>query len=245
MEDYLGKAAHEKQSAKIAIKEKRFNDAWRHLNNQKDLYLKHAHRMQFSEIHTLVIDSSPHEDMANILRLEGKHKNALSNISYTYKAAHLADRPTITLEKKLEAYYNRAYKKQPFKRFLSLLKALPNGDIVSVRDFVEIYYPMAPAIDDDQAPPYTAQNKIDIAQEKAKSINSDFFEKREQQKAIASTKVVDTKKESHPEPKYADTASIKVNQKSPNAFLGYSNSDWILNITIGAIVLVIFIWLIG
>lgn len=53
MEDYLGKAAHEKQSAKIAIKEKRFNDAWRHLNNQKDLYLKHAHRMQFSEIHTL------------------------------------------------------------------------------------------------------------------------------------------------------------------------------------------------
>lgn len=120
MEDYLGKAAHEKQSAKIAIKEKRFNDAWRHLNNQKDLYLKHAHRMQFSEIHTLVIDSSPNEDMANILRLEGKHKNALSNISYTYKAAHLADRTTITLEKKLEAYYNRAYKKQPFKRFLSV-----------------------------------------------------------------------------------------------------------------------------
>lgn len=245
MEDYLGKAAHEKQSAKIAIKEKRFDDAWRHLNNQKDLYLKHARRMQFSEIHTLVIDSSPHEDMANILRLEGKHKNALSNISYTYKAAHLADRPISTLEKKLEAYYNRSYKKQPFKRFLSLLKALPNGDFVSVRNFVEVYYPMAPAIDDDQVPSIVAQNKVDIAKEKAKSINSDFLARREQQKVIASTKVVDTKKESHPEPKYVDTASIKVNQETPNTFLGYPSSDWILNITIGVIVLAVFIWLMG
>ena len=245
MEDYLGKAAYEKQSAKIAIKEKRFDDAWRHLSNQKDCYLRHASQMGFSVVDALVLDSSPHEDMANILRLEGKHKNALSNISYTYKAAHLADRPTITLEKKLEAYYNRAYKKQPFKRFLSLLKALPNGDFVSVRDFVEVYYPMAPTIDDDQAPPYTAQNKIDIDQKKANSINSNFFEKREQQKVITSNKTVDTKKESHPEPKYVDTASIKVNQETPNTFLGYPNSDWILNITIGAIVLAVFIWLIG
>jgi hypothetical protein len=65
-----------------------------------------------------------------------------------------------------------------------LLKALPNGDFVSVRDFVEIYYPMAPAIDDDQAPPYTAQNKIDITQEKAKSINSDFFEKESNKRLL-------------------------------------------------------------
>ncbi len=36
------------------------------------------------------IDSSPHEDMANVLRLEGKHKNALSSITYTYKAAYTA-----------------------------------------------------------------------------------------------------------------------------------------------------------
>lgn len=153
MEDYLGKAANEKQSAKIAIKEKRFDDAWRHLNNQKILYLQHAHRMHYSAIHRLVLESSPHEDMANILRLEGKHKNALSNMSYTYKAAYTASRPIITLEKKLEAYYNRAYKRQPFNRFLSLLKVLPNSDYVSVRDFVEKFFPLAPDLgcENDQA----------------------------------------------------------------------------------------------
>lgn len=151
MEDYLGEAANEKQAAKTAIKEKRFDDAWRHLNNQKEYYLRHASRMGFSKTDTLVIDSSPHEDMANILRLEGKHKNALSNMSYTYKAAYTASRPIITLEKKLEAYYNRAYKKQPFKRFLSLLKALPNSDFVSVRDFVEKFFPLAPDLGGDTA----------------------------------------------------------------------------------------------
>lgn len=244
MEDYLGKAANEKQAAKIAIKEKRLDDAWRHLSNQKILYLKHAHRERFSAIHTLVIDSSPHEDMANILRLEGKHKNALSNMSYRFKAVHSADRPIITLEKKLEAYYNRAYKNnQPFKRFLSLLKTLPNSDFVSVRDFVEIYYPMTPDISDDQFVYTEKQSRADMDQKKINSINSNFFEKREQQKVITGNKTVDTKKESHPEPKYVDTASIKVNQETPNTFLGYPNSDWILSITIGAIVLIVFIWL--
>ena len=124
VEDYLGKAANEKQAAKIAIREKRFDDAWAHLSNQKILYLKYAKKMRFSAIHTLVIESSPHEDMANILRLEGKHKNALSNMSYTYNAAYAASRPIITLEKKLEAYYNRAYKRQPFKRFFILTQSL-------------------------------------------------------------------------------------------------------------------------
>ena len=84
----------------------------------KDYYLKHASRMGFSKTETLVIDSSPHEDMANVLRLEGKHKNALSSISYTYKAAYTANRPIITLEKKLEAYYNRAYKNSRLKIFI-------------------------------------------------------------------------------------------------------------------------------
>ena len=245
MEDYLGKAAYEKQSAKIAIKEKRFDDAWRHLSNQKDYYLRHASRMKFSEIQILVIDSSPHEDMANILRLEGKHKNALSNISYTYKAGYSANRPIITLEKKLEAYYNRVYKKQSFKRFLSLLKALPNGDFVSVRDFVEIYFPMAPTIDNDQASSNIAQNKVNTDQEKTKLTNSDFPKRREQQKVIADTKAIDIKNKKYPKPRYADIANIEVNQESSKTFLGYPNSEWILSIAMGGMVLMVFIWIIG
>lgn len=245
MEDCLGKAANEKQAAKTAIKEKRFDDAWRHLNDQKVLYLKHAHRMQFSAIHTLVIDSSPHEDMANILRLEGKHKNALSNMSYTYKANYSAKRPIITLEKKLEAYYNRVYKKQPFKRFLSLLNALPNSDFVSVRDFVEIYYPMAQNVDDDQALTGGKQIRTNIDQRKVNSINSNFLKPREQQKATTSAKAVYVENKNHPEPKYVDTSSIKANQKSSNTLIDYLTSDWILGITISGIILMVFIWLAG
>ena len=137
MEDYLGKAAHEKQSAKIAIKERRFDDAWRHLSNQKILYLKHAHRERFSAIHTLVIDSSPHEDMANILRLEGRHLEALQHISYTYATNFKAKRPLTTLEKKLSTYHKRADINSTFSAFLNNLKKAQSVDFVSIRDLVK------------------------------------------------------------------------------------------------------------
>ncbi|KCY88305.1 hypothetical protein J831_4523 [Acinetobacter baumannii 25691_8] len=110
--------------------------------------------------------------MANVLRLEGKHKNALSSISYTYKAAYTANRPIITLEKKLEAYYNRAYKKQPFKKFLSLLKALPNSDYISVRDLVEIYFPLSPN-DDEVAP-----KERNLSEQEIKKVNDNFLKQR-------------------------------------------------------------------
>ncbi|KCY90405.1 hypothetical protein J831_4248, partial [Acinetobacter baumannii 25691_8] len=171
LDDYLGHAANSKKLAQIAIKERRFDDAWKHLNHQKDYYLKHASRMGFSKTETLVIDSSPHEDMANVLRLEGKHKNA-QEISYTYKAAYTANRPIITLEKKLEAYYNRAYKKQPFKKFLSLLKALPNSDYISVRDLVEIYFPLSPN-DDEVAP-----KERNLSEQEIKKVNDNFLKQR-------------------------------------------------------------------
>ncbi|EOW6714650.1 hypothetical protein ACOZ09_003763 [Acinetobacter baumannii] len=172
LDDYLGQAANSKKLAQIAIKERRFDDAWKHLNDQKNSYLKHASKMGFSKTETLVLDSSPHEDMANVLRLEGKHKNALSNISYTYKVAYTANRPIITLEKKLEAYYNRAYKKQPFKRFLSLLKALPNSDYISVRDLVEIYFPLSP--DDDEVAP----KERNLSEQEIKKVNDNFLKQR-------------------------------------------------------------------
>ncbi len=35
LKDYLGPAAEHKHKADQAIKEKRFDDAWRHLNEQK------------------------------------------------------------------------------------------------------------------------------------------------------------------------------------------------------------------
>ncbi|MDF5793797.1 hypothetical protein P4W00_18240 [Acinetobacter baumannii] len=161
--------------------------------------------MGFSKTETLVIDSSPHEDMANVLRLEGKHKNALSSISYTYKAAYTANRPIITLEKKLEAYYNRAYKKQPFKKFLSLLKALPNSDYISVRDFVEIYFPLSPNDDEEVVP-----KERNLSEQEIKKVNDNFLKQKSTARSKEhigvppplSNRPVKSIKPSYPESKY-------------------------------------------
>ncbi len=41
LDDYLGHAANSKKLAQIAIKkERRFDDAWKHLNHQKRLLFK-------------------------------------------------------------------------------------------------------------------------------------------------------------------------------------------------------------
>ncbi|WP_220385644.1 hypothetical protein, partial [Klebsiella pneumoniae] len=70
------------------------------------------------------------------------------------------------------AYYNRAYKKQPFKRFLSLLKALPNSDYISVRDLVEIYFPLSP--DDDEV----ASKEGNLSEQEIKKVNDNFLNQR-------------------------------------------------------------------
>ncbi|WP_250222267.1 hypothetical protein [Acinetobacter baumannii] len=245
LDDYLGHAANSKKLAQIAIKERRFDDAWKHLNHQKDYYLKHASRMGFSKTETLVIDSSPHEDMANVLRLEGKHKNALSSISYTYMAAYTANRPIITLEKKLEAYYNRAYKKQPFKKFLSLLKALPNSDYISVRDLVEIYFPLSPN-DDEVAP-----KERNLSEQEIKKVNDNFLKQRSTARSKEhigippplSNKPVKAVKPSYPEPKYP--TKVIEPQNDNNLILGYPASEWIIGLMVGVALLIGLIWLLS
>lgn len=140
MQDLLGQAAYKKKLAKLSIKEKKYDDAWKFLHEQKELYLRHASSSGFDLVSTRVIDASIHEDLANILRLESKHKQALSNLSYTYKAQFMANRPIVTLEKKLQAYFSRVYEKEQFEKFKTLLNLLKDSDYISVRDFVEIYF---------------------------------------------------------------------------------------------------------
>ncbi|RSR91125.1 hypothetical protein EA677_18290, partial [Acinetobacter baumannii] len=181
----------------------------------------------------------------NVLRLEGKHKNALSNISYTYKVAYTANRPIITLEKKLEAYYNRAYKKQPFKRFLSLLKALPNSDYISVRDLVEIYFPLSP--DDDEV----ASKEGNLSEQEIKKVNDNFLKQRSIARSKEhigippppSNKSVKTVKPSHPEPKYP--TKVIDSKKDNNLILSYPASEWIIGLMVGVALLIGVIWLLS
>lgn len=139
--DFLGQAAEKKQLGKQAMREKRFDDAWRLFHEQKAFYLKHAARSGFDPLSTRVIDASIHDDLANILRMESRHKEALTNIAYTYKAFLMAKRPINTLEKKLMAYYGRAYDKNNYEKFRKLLIQLGASDYISIRSFVEVYFP--------------------------------------------------------------------------------------------------------
>lgn len=103
-EDYLGKAATAKHAAKQAIKEKRFNDAWRLLNEQQKHWIDHANREGFTKRQTLNLLASINEQMANIHRLEGRHHDALAQLIY---AIGSDSRPPESRIKKLSAYFNR------------------------------------------------------------------------------------------------------------------------------------------
>lgn len=65
----------------------------------------HAQSQGWSARHTLVLDASVHEDLANILRLEKRHKDALANIIYWVAASR--HRPIKKNADKLRVYFNR------------------------------------------------------------------------------------------------------------------------------------------
>jgi len=250
-EGYLGEAAEQKHLAKQAIKDERFDDAWRYLHEQKMYYQKHANANNWEYLDLLVLDSAAHEDMANILRIEGEHKNALSNISYRYKTTYTANRPVITLEKKLKAYYNRAYKQnKPFKRFLSLLKALPNSDFESVKMFVEKFYPLAPDHPDNPIlmKKQVAENKTGHIKDRITKPPNTPQRLKNSYQGVVYIKPEDSEldKTKYPEPAYLKTDDAAQNMNFDDGkILGYPTMDWVIGLVVGFIILMIFIWIVG
>ncbi len=102
--DYLGEAAQFEREARLAVKEKRYDDAWRLLHLTKQQYGKHAARYGMTRRQTIALDASVHEDLANIRRLEGKHPDALIHLLYCIAKS---SRPTQAQEKKLITYFER------------------------------------------------------------------------------------------------------------------------------------------
>lgn len=103
--DYLLLAANAKRSAKEEIKNKNYNAAWEHFHTQKEFLRKHSISQNWNAIDSVNLDASVSKDLANVLRLEGKHKDALVHIVYWY-----SNSKSITKEQKskLSAYYNRS-----------------------------------------------------------------------------------------------------------------------------------------
>lgn len=104
-EDFLGVAAQVGLKAKKAMKLKNFDEAWGLFQEQKFLYMKHANQAGFSAKQALALDSKVHEDMANILRQEGKHNDALVHIVYWVLAG--SEQPKKRHDQKLQTYFNR------------------------------------------------------------------------------------------------------------------------------------------
>lgn len=103
--DFLGKAADAGHKARAAVKAMKYDEAWRLYHDQKSLYMQHANRTGFTAQQALALDASVHEDIANILRLENKHEDALVNIVYWVLAG--VDRPIKRHEDKLRSHFNR------------------------------------------------------------------------------------------------------------------------------------------
>lgn len=132
-EDHLGRAAQAGHEARSAVKAKHFDNAWRLFHEQKQFYLKHATRSNFSSVDTVALDATVNEELANILRLENKHDQAFVHIVYWIIAC--SNRPIKRHKQKLQAYFNRCkFQKTPLesvRRFIEDSRGAP--DFASVQ----------------------------------------------------------------------------------------------------------------
>lgn len=106
--DYLGEAASKKHAAKAAIKTGRYDEAWSLLHEQKQCIAQHYAEDDtgaLSRGSVIAWEAEVHEDLANVLRLEGKHRLAFAHIVYWILASR--GRRLKRHDQKLTAYFNR------------------------------------------------------------------------------------------------------------------------------------------
>jgi hypothetical protein len=103
--DYLQLAQEKGREAKVAMREKNNAEAWELLQQQKNFYNKFSISEGSNESELTALDSSVSKDLANLLRQDKKHKDALVHIIYW-----VANSKTVTKdqESKLRVYFNRA-----------------------------------------------------------------------------------------------------------------------------------------
>ena len=103
--DYLQLAAEKGREAKLAMREKNNAEAWELIQQQKHFYSQLTDQQSISVTELIGLDSNVSKDLANLLRLEKKHKDALVHIIYW-----VANSKSVTKdqESKLRAYFDRA-----------------------------------------------------------------------------------------------------------------------------------------
>lgn len=102
--DHLEEANKYKNIAQNLIKKHDYSAAWDNLSKQKEHYLHYSSNNNSNEKQALDLDSSIHEDYAQILKYENKHKHALINIIYYLSSSE----KTQSKQKKLQTYFEQA-----------------------------------------------------------------------------------------------------------------------------------------
>ena len=104
-EDYLLLATEKGAEAKLAMREKNNAKAWELLQQQKSLFSKFATDEGQSGAESTALNAGVSKELANILRLDKKHKEALVHVIYW-----IANSKSVTKDQegKLQAYFNRA-----------------------------------------------------------------------------------------------------------------------------------------
>jgi len=133
--DYLGKAALARAEARTSKAAGDFNAAWSLYQDVKDLYRKHAMRYGFTAGQTLALDATLSPLMADILRREGKHYDALTHIIYWVAASR---EPSVSQKKKLVAYFKRCkFPSVELAEVHAFVESLQSGvDFVKIRNTV-------------------------------------------------------------------------------------------------------------
>jgi hypothetical protein len=138
-DDCLGRAAEIGRASQEAMAAGNHDLVWRLVQMEKVLYMQHAAKSGFTRAQTLALDGGLHRVMAEVLRKEGKHRDALVNILYWASSYPKTARAT---EKLVRAYLNRA--KVPSLRdndvFLYLNAGLQNRELTEIQSQVARWY---------------------------------------------------------------------------------------------------------
>ena len=139
--DYLGPAALAGHAAMDAVKAGELDKAWGFQQEQKHLYLQHANQYGMTARQAIALDTSVHQAMANVLRLEGRHQEALAHILYW--GAGRTDQSAKIQDQKVRAYFNRCKLKkttlEDVKALIDLQADMPSFPVIQskVRDWTE------------------------------------------------------------------------------------------------------------
>lgn len=133
--DHLGHAALAGSKAREAIANGDHDLAWRFLNEQKQHYLLHASRCNFTKAQTLALDAAVSQPMAKILQLEGKHFDALVHIIYWVATS---TKETKGQQQKLSSYFKKCnFKDKKLSDVQDLVASYKSDpDFIRIRDII-------------------------------------------------------------------------------------------------------------